>query len=72
MQFNRQIVYKTESARMDLIVETYGKWMLSSGIEDMRQSKVLVQRRRNLMGKHFKSSLVILNNDTWNHLDDYR
>ncbi len=32
----------------------------------------LVLRRKNLKGFQLKASMVILNNDSLNHLDDYR
>lgn len=65
-------VYKIERHHMTLIKEPYGRWTYDTGIEDVRVSRVLSERRRNLMGKTFKASIVILHNDSINHLDDYR
>lgn len=66
-------VYKIENHHEKLITEPYGRWNPVTGLEDVRpQGTVLAQRRRDLMGKRFKASIVILHNDSVNHLDDYR
>lgn len=67
-----KLVYKIEKHHENLTKEPYGRWSYETGIEDLRASRILAQRRRNLMGKRFKASIVILHNDSINHLDDYR
>lgn len=65
-------VYKIENHHEKLITEPFGRWTPETGLEDVRASRVLAERRHNLMGKRFKASIVILHNDSVNHLDDYR
>lgn len=57
----------------ELIEELYGKWISSSRkIEDMRKTAVTSRRRQNLKKALMKASMVVTNNDTLNHLTDYR
>lgn len=39
---------------------------------DLRETRILSRRRRNLNGKILKSIAVVTNNDTINHLDDIK
>lgn len=43
-----------------------------NGLSDARTSRILSHRRRNLRKLPIQASSVILNNDTLNHLNDYR
>lgn len=56
-----------------LITEIYGKWEKAEDtFVDLRKIKVTSKRRWNLMGTELKASLVVTNNETLNHLDDYQ
>lgn len=52
--------------------EFFGQWNLRDGIQDNRPSRILSRRRRNLHGHLLGVSMVVTNNDTLNHLTDYR
>lgn len=54
-----------------LIVESVGIIEKDRFI-DYRETKVISRRRQNLRGINLKASIVITNNDTLNHLNDYR
>lgn len=53
-------------------METYGNWSSADGINDFRTSHINSRRRINLHGTKITMSLVITNNDSLYHLDDYR
>lgn len=63
-------VYKTEPFA-ETIYEPFGYWSVKTGLANLRDTKVLSERRRNLRGKSLRVSAVILNNDSLNHLTDY-
>lgn len=54
------------------IVEVFGEWSAKNKIQDERSTRIISRRRRNLQGHIFGVSMVIIFNDTWNHLTDYR
>lgn len=64
-------VYKIES-HASPIHEKFGKWHFKEGLIDHRSSRVLSRRRRNLMGRPISVSMVLTNDDSINHLTDYR
>lgn len=56
-----------------LITESFGKWLkVSDSFKDLRVIKVTSKRRRDLMGAELKASLVVTNNETLKHLEDYQ
>lgn len=65
-------VYKREHIPDQLVVERFGEWSSSGGLHDVRDTRVLANRRRNLMGMQFRSSSVIIHNDSLNHLTDFK
>lgn len=51
----------------------YGKWTkVNDSFIDLRVIKVTSKRRRNLSGAELKASLVVTDNETLNHLEDYQ
>lgn len=52
--------------------EAFGKWSDETGLLDQRSTRILSRRRRNLLGRTISVSMVISNNDSLNHLNDYR
>lgn len=65
------VVYKIEPFS-ETIYETFGYWSVKTGLVNLMKSKVLSQRRRNLRRKILRASVVLLQNDSVNHLTDYR
>lgn len=56
-----------------LLTEIFGKWSkVNNTFEDLRKVKVTSLRRRNLLGAKLKASMVVTNNDTLSHLEDYQ
>lgn len=70
VSYNIEQVFKREQTADKLVVEQFGSWSPDSGMEDVRESRVLARRRRDLMGMHFIISTVIIHNDSLNHLTD--
>lgn len=61
------------SADSSLIHETYGKYFSENdSFVDLRDEIVTSKRRRNLMGTRLNATLVITNNQTLDHLNDYQ
>lgn len=56
----------------NLTYEPFGYWSENEGIIDIRSSPINSRRRRNLLGAPITSSLVITQNDSKNHLEDYK
>lgn len=54
------------------IREKLGHWNSLTGFVDVRTTKILSRRRSDLRGKELILSVVIPNNDTINHLTDYK
>lgn len=54
-----------------LIHEPFGKWDLKNGLIDCRSTRIISRRRKNLLGKVLIASIVLTNNDSINHMDDY-
>lgn len=54
-----------------VMIESFGTIGINHFI-DLRSSSITSRRRINLSGYNFKASMVITNNDTLNHLNDYR
>lgn len=54
-------------------MEVYGRWTKASdSFEDLRAERITSRRRRNLKGGEIKASMVVTNNETLNHLEDYQ
>lgn len=65
-----QQLYRVDM-RMSLIVEQFGR--ISNGeFVDYRDTPITSRRRHNLFGLKLKASMVITDNDTLDHLTDYR
>lgn len=69
---SRFAVYKIHSKSENIICEPFGKWSSENGLFDERSTRILSRRRRNLMGRTISVSMVLTNNDSINHLHDYR
>lgn len=68
--FMIQQFYRIEMA-MPMIVENFGR--ITNGIFiDYRSTSITSRRRSNLFGLRLNASMVITDNDTMNHLTDYR
>ncbi|XP_043270441.1 glutamate receptor ionotropic, kainate 5-like [Venturia canescens] len=59
------------SAVADLILEDRGYWTKETGLF-IRDDVPASRRRQNLRQTHLKACLVITDEDTWNHLDDFK
>lgn len=56
-----------------MLEEMYGNWLsINDTFIDLRLVKITSRRRRNLNGAKLKSSMVVTNNETLNHLEDYQ
>lgn len=66
-----QKVYRIE-ATTENIYENYGFWNKTNGLTDLRTTSILARRRKNLRGKLLTASVVLTNNDSVNHLTDYK
>ncbi|XP_063914754.1 glutamate receptor ionotropic, delta-2-like isoform X2 [Zophobas morio] len=55
-----------------LLLENIGTWSFDQGLIDNGYEKITYKRRRNLMKTILKSSIVLTNNDSINHLTDKR
>lgn len=69
--FKIQQFYRIDMA-MPMIVENYGRISNDTFIANNLFIPITSRRRSNLFGMHFKASMVITDNDTMNHLTDYR
>lgn len=65
-------VFKREQTPDALVVEEFGSWSHGNGLQDSRETRILARRRRNLMGMQLIASMVILHNDSLNHLTDFK
>lgn len=54
------------------MLEQFGYWSSNDGLTDLRETRILSRRRRNLNGKILKSIAVITDNKTIGHLDDMK
>lgn len=62
--------YRIEMA-MPMMVESFGR--IANGVFiDFRKTPITSRRRSNLFGLRLNASMVITDNDTMNHLTDYR
>jgi hypothetical protein len=52
--------------------ESYGNWSSGGGLFEYYATVPTPQRRADLQGAHLDVVIVIYENDTWNHLTDYR
>lgn len=66
------LVYKISRNMTKNIYENFGKWTAKQGIQDDRSTRIISRRRKNLQGQLLGVSMVILFNDSLNHLSDYR
>ncbi|XP_031619955.1 ionotropic receptor 75a-like [Contarinia nasturtii] len=65
-----QQLYRTD-VLMPLIIEEFGE-IINGLFIDYRRTTISSRRRQNLFGLRLKASMVVTNNDTLNHLTDYR
>lgn len=65
------LVYKVDE-HSPLIHEIYGYWSAERGLTDLRETRILSRRRRNLREKVLKSTLILTRNDTHKYLDDLK
>lgn len=65
-------IYKREQSPQELVTEGFGNWSKDEGFHDARETRVLARRRRNLMQFKFEISMVIIYNDSLNHLSDLK
>lgn len=65
-----QQIYRIDLS-MPLIMEPFGNIRNGQFIDD-RSTAIISRRRQNLFGLHLKASMVVTNNETMNHLTDYR
>lgn len=63
-------IYRVDVS-MPLILEPFGN-IENGQFIDGRSKQITSQRRQNLLGLRLKASMVVTNNDTLNHLSDYR
>lgn len=59
------------SSNSNLTFEEFGKWNEHDRLLDTRPSRIISRRRKDLQGTLLNTAVVIVNNDTLNHLDDY-
>lgn len=64
--------FKREQTPNQLVWEPFGIWTLNDGLRDIRETRVLARRRRNLMGLELVASMVIVHNDSLDHLTDFK
>lgn len=57
-----------------LIYEDFGQWSHTRGLIDLRPTRILSRRRRDLKGHQFKATAVFVEEGSENHtdLDDYQ
>lgn len=57
-----------------IISEEYGSWDTTVGLLDIRKTRIVSNRRRNLHGHQLVAASVFMNSDSVNHvdLDDYK
>lgn len=65
-------VYKIHSELGAITFEPFGRWNTETGLLDQRTTRILSRRRRDLIGRTISVSMVLTNNDSINHLNDYR
>lgn len=65
-------MYKIDKQQLDFIQETFGYWNYDGGLTDLRESRILSRRRKDLRGKVLKSIMVISKNETLEKLDDIK
>ncbi|XP_055315345.1 ionotropic receptor 75a-like [Sitodiplosis mosellana] len=65
-----QQIYRVDVS-MPLIVESFGN-IENGQFIDYRSTQITSRRRQNLLGLQLRASMVVTNNDTLNHLSDYR
>lgn len=71
--FKLHAVYKLDEEQTNFTRETFGYWSSENGLVDLRETRILSRRRRNLRKKVLKSTLIVVNtNSSINHLDDLR
>lgn len=69
--FDLYEIYKYGKHDITIAVNNISKWILREGFQKP-VSRILSTERRNLNGTVLPSAVVILFNDTFNHLTDYR
>lgn len=70
-EFDFKEIYKYSKTHNFLITNSIGKWK-NHNLAGMFWNRSLANERKNLRGAILGTSVVILDNDTLNHLDDYR
>lgn len=51
------------------MTEMFGHWDDKMGLSDLRETRILSRRRRNLKGKVLKSTVILIKNESINELD---
>lgn len=54
---------------MPIIYEDFGFWTQAEGLTDLRSSRILSQRRRNLQGIQLRGSTVFMHEGSENRTD---
>lgn len=57
---------------MRFISEVFGYWNENGGLLDLRITRILSRRRRDLQGKILKSTVILIKNESISQLDDLR
>lgn len=63
--------YKIDST-WNATVANFGNWNRATRLNDMRATRILSRERKNLSGREMKVAIVIIHNDTIDHLHDFR
>lgn len=65
-------VYKTAPESL-ILTEIFGKWnKVNDFFNDLRKVSITSRRRKNLHGAKLRASMVVTNDETLNHLEDYQ
>lgn len=65
----RFLEYKIDRNQENFVTETFGYWDNEIGLSDLRPTRILSRRRRNLQEKILKSSVILIRNESINELD---
>lgn len=65
------LVYKIDQ-NQSFIHEKFGLWTVDNGLIDLRETRIISRRRRDLRGKALKATVVLLHKDSIHQLTDLR
>lgn len=71
-KYSLEQIYKRTNQPQQFVMKSRGSWSSNEGLMDARDTRVISRQRQNLMGMHFRSSMVISHNDSINHLEDFK